>query len=311
MPTPLVFISSGAASKRLDTARHTFQHLFVHVPHLYVSKTGGHLFPLSYIEAFATYLARARQRPTMGAAAEFWKTQEAYQLYRLAASQLAEGLSLPALTLGDLAELLGIPYSTIRGWSKSGVLTPQRMRLRPKEREIMIVPCDDIKRALKWQVPLAPPGLPPMFISANEVNERARQQGRDFQRPTGAFGQLITPGGGSAFPALYVAALLDNTTGPVTRALAIAFNTTHAAREAMLKARAEFHSRLSERQQTSPFSDGLLMLVDVAWLFARSTKIVQHWCEGGHLPYVAKSDDKLIRPAALLARCKWVLPGRG
>jgi hypothetical protein len=306
----LAFISTGQVLKRLGITRPTLQNMFGSIPHLYLQKVGAHLFLLAYIDAYAAYLRQTGQRGTIGSATSFWKTEVAQDLYQSAARQLETGLARTALTGGELAELLGISYQTVMGWGKGGALRSQRARLHPKAREIVVFPCDDIKRALAWHAPVAPPTLPPVFISAVEANERVRRQGRESKRPTGMFGQFQTPARSRIFPVIYVTALLDNTTGPVDDRLVAAFNSTDVAKEAMIRAKAEFERRLAERQATSPFADNLLTLADVAWLFGLTVRMIKLWCDGGHLPYVAKSGDKLVRPQALLARCKWVLPTR-
>ncbi len=301
-------ISSGAVCKRLGITRSTLQHMFKHIPHVYIRKTGAHLFPLSYINAFVAHLESTGQRAKADSAADFWGTREAYRVYRIVALLIEEGLDRTALTGGELSELLGIPYNTLVNWGNNDVLERERTRLRPNAREIVVFSCEGVKRALKWQVPLAPPALPPLFIVAAEVNRRIQQHGRVSKEATGMFGQLQTPAGGSIFPLLYVAALLENTSGPVTRKLAATFNTTDVAKEAMTKAKAEFERRLGERQQASPYPDGLLSVATVAWLLNVSTTIIRRWCDGGLLPYVTGSGTKLIPPSALSARIRWVFP---
>ena len=76
----------------------------------------------------------------------------------------------------------------------------------------------------------------------------------------------------------------------------------------MQEARTEFDRRLAERQQLSPFDNGLLTLDDVAWLLGMTTSMVKVWCTQGQLAYMDGPGKRLVKPRELLSRCKWVLP---
>jgi predicted DNA-binding transcriptional regulator AlpA len=304
------FIVTGEVLERLNVPRSTLQKMANRIPHLHVQQAGTHIFPAAYIDAFAAYLRQTGYRPVVSSATSFWRSEVAQSIYKLILRQLEAGLDRETLTGKELADLLGISYQTVMHWGNRGVITAQRRRLRAQKRETVIFPCESIRKALVWTTPPAPPTLPPVFFSAAEVNEEVQRRGRDAWESTGMFGHLLTPGRGPLFPAAYVRALLDNTTGPVSRTLVLLFNATDPARETMLEAKKEFERRLVERQRLSPHPDSLITTAEVAWLFGMGSQIVHRWCEGGHLPYVTRSGSKLIRPAALLPRVRWVLPTR-
>ncbi len=306
----LVFVSSGIVCKRLDITHSTLHHLFKHIPHVLIGRM--HLFPLSYIDAFAVYLGSRGQRAKTSSAACFWSTEEAQDNCRMAVRQLEEGLDRPTLTGKELAKLTGIAYNTIFSWTHNGVL--ERKRAWSSGRgEAIVFSGEGLRQAFAWQMPAVPPPPPPppIFIPPAKTKQVIEQRGRETEGTVASsFGQLRNPGGGSMFPLLYVAVLLKHTEGPLTRQLVTVFNTTSVAKEAMLKTKAEFERRLAVRQQTSPHPDGLLTLPTVAWLLGMNIDAVRRWCDRGHLPYTLVSGDKVVSPAALLARVKWILPTR-
>ncbi len=299
-------LATGEVARRLKTTRTTLQNMFDHIPHLYVLKKETRLFPTAYIDAYAAYLAREELLATINSAASFWRTDVAQRLYAEAVTRLNRGLSGITLTGLELAGVLGVPYSTVMNWSSTNALTTVRAG-----REVLF-PCDKVKTAIVWKKPVTrkpyiPPTLPPMFVSADYVNAKARQRGRALPSGTALFGQLQTPGGGRTIPATYAEAIL-RTRGTLNDQRVLRFNADRRTRTIMEEARAEFDRRLAERQQLSPFDDGLLTFEDVAWLLGMTTSIVKIWCSDDQLTHVAGPGKRLIQPSALLARCKWVLP---
>ena len=310
MPQPHrvpVSLATGEVARRLKISRPTLKNMFGHIPHLYVLKTETRLFPAAYIDAFVAYLGRSKQVAIIDTAASFWRTDEAQSLYAEAVTRFNAGLSGQTLNGTELAAVLGAPYSTIMSWSSSGaLLTVGRDRS-------LLFPCSDVKKAVVWKTPVTrkpyvPPTLPTMFVSATEVNERARRQRRSLPGGTALFGQLQTPGGGRTIPIAYVQALLNGTTGPIDDRLVLRFNTAPATRTIMQEARTEFNRRLAERRDLSPFDDGMLTLEDIAWLLGMTRSMANIWCTSGQLTYVVGPGRKLVRPASLQSRCKWVLP---
>lgn len=299
-------LATGEVARRLKTTRTTLQNMFDHIPHLYVLKKETRLFPTAYIDAYAAYLAREELPATIDSAASFWRTDVAQRLYAEAVARLNVGLAQPTLTGQELAGVLGVPYSTVMNWSSTGALVAVRTR------KGVLFPGEKVKTAIVWKKPTTrkpyvPPTLPTMFVSADYVNAKARQRGRALPSGTALFGQLQTPGSGRTIPATYVEALL-RTRGALDDQRVLRFNADRRTRTIMQEARAEFDRRLAERQQLSPFDDGLLTFEDVAWLLGMTTSIVKIWCANGQLAYVAGPGKRLIQPSVLLARCKWVLP---
>lgn len=300
-------LATGEVATQLGITRSTLQNMLDHIPHLYVLKKETRLFPRAYIAAYATYLRRERLSATIDSAASFWRTDEAQHLYREAVESFNDDLSGTSLTGRKLAGVLGVPYSTVMNWSSTGGLVAVR------DKQGVSFHCDKVKMAIVWRTPVTrkpyvPPTLPPMFMSATDINKAARRQRRRLSG-TALFGQLQTPGGGRTIPRAYVRAILT-TTGQATinDQLLRWFNAQERTKIIMQEARSEFHRRLTERQQLSPFDDGLLTLEDVAWLLGMTTNMANIWCTRGQLAYVEGSGRKLVQPAELQARCKWVLP---
>lgn len=283
------FIPTGEVTRRLGgISRSMLQHMFDHLPYLYVTRVETRLFPAAYINAFAAYLRRTGQKATVPTAASFWRTDEAQRLYAVAVAQFHAGLSRQTLTGRELSMLLGISYHTIMGWHMKGAI-----------------------QALLWKTPATrreytPPTRPSMFLSASDINTMVRGLGRSITT-TAQLGQLRTPRGGRVIPAVYMEALLNGTSGPINDRLVWTFNATRPARSVMTMARQEFADRVAERLEASPFN-GLLVIDDVTWLLGVTKRMVHTWCAEGQLPFVEGPDGRLVKPEDLRARCRWVLP---
>lgn len=301
-------LATGEVAKRLRITRPTLQNMFDYIPYLYVVKKETRLFPAAYIDAYVSYLGQTKQSATIDSAATFWRdAEEAQRLYREAVTRFKGGLSGFTLTSRELAGVLGVPYSTVMNWSSTGALVVVRGK------QGVLFPCDRVKTAIVWRTPITrrpyvPPTLPPMFMSATDVNERVRRLRRSLPSGTALFGQLQTPGGGRTIPIAYVDALLGGTTGAINDALVLRFNATPGARAIMQEARAEFGRRFAEREESSPFPSNLLSLDDVAWLLGMTASMATTWCNRRQLDFVERSGRRLVRPESLQSRCKWVLP---
>lgn len=139
------------------------QNLFPFVPHLYVRMRQTRLFPASYINQLAKFLAG--RSATIRLVRQFNAATATRRLFTEMQDEFAAAIDAKdEHTPTEVATLLGVSRATVSGWASSGALAFNKKKLQkgqivpmgPRQRRVMgrqFITPQMIRDAAEWVMP--------------------------------------------------------------------------------------------------------------------------------------------------------------